>query len=334
MIRSVSIRRQNGIALIMVLLAMALVVLLSSGMTREQSLRVFRASHLLGQQQGYSVALGAEEFAKQILFRDYEDDKDGDALADSPDEEWSQYAAILPLDDNGVIEVQVDDLSGRINLNDLVAADGSVDEVTRGRVERLLQIVEVSSISVDALIDWIDSNDEAISARGAEDGVYLLQDPSYRAANQYFTSVSELRLIDGMTGDDYWKLSPYVAALPVSGLGINVNMAPAPVIQALHEKLTQADAGAILEGIEEERFENVQDFLALSQFAGLGLKATGLGVRSYFFEVASRVTVDNRQVNLVSLLYRGPDGALDVVARDSGQKNRITKKPFTVSEDQ
>lgn len=334
MSRPVSIRRQQGIALIMVLLAMALVVLLSSGMTREQSLRVFRASHLLAQQQGYSVALGAEEFAKQILFRDYEDDKEADALIDSPDEEWSQYAAILPLDDNGVIEVQVDDLSGRINLNDLVAADGSVDEVTRGRIERLLQIVEVSSISVDALIDWIDTNDEAISARGAEDGAYLTQDPSYRAANQYFTSVSELRLIDGMSGEDFWKLRPYVAALPVSGLGINVNMAPAQVIQALHEKLTPADADAILDGIEEERFENVQDFLALSQFAGLGLRPNGLGVRSYFFEVASRVTFDNRQVNLVSMLYRGPDGALDIVARDSGQKNRITKKPFTVSEDQ
>ncbi|WP_245749923.1 type II secretion system minor pseudopilin GspK [Marinobacter zhejiangensis] len=328
-----SIKRQRGIALIMVLLAMALVVLLSSGMTQEQSLRVFRAGHLLAQQQGYSVALGAEEFAKQILHRDYEDDKEDNALVDSPDEEWSQYSAILPLDDNGVIEVQLDDLSGRINLNDLVKSDGSVDEVTRGRLERLLQIADVSSIHVDALIDWVDSNDETVSARGAEDGSYLIQDPSYRAANQNFVSVSELLLIDGMTREDYWKLLPYVAALPVSGVGINVNMAPPEVIQSLHEKLTKADADAILEGIEEERFENVQDFLALSQFAGLGLKAEGLGVRSYFFEVVSRVTFADRQVNLVSLLYRAPDGALDIVSRDSGQKNRITKKPFTVSED-
>ena len=56
-------RRQSGVALIMVLLAMALVVLLAAGMTHQQSVRVFRTGHYLAQQQGYSVALGAEDFA-------------------------------------------------------------------------------------------------------------------------------------------------------------------------------------------------------------------------------------------------------------------------------
>lgn len=330
--RGVPIKRQQGIALIMVLLAMALVVLLSSGMTQQQSVRVFKAGHFLAQQQGYSVALGAEEFAKQVMKKDYESDQDDDAMVDSPDEEWSQYSAILPMDDQGVIEVQVDDISGRINLNDLVKADGSVDEVTKGRIERLLQIVDAGSVHVDALIDWIDSNDEATSAHGAEDGSYLMLDPPYRAANQYFANVSELLLIEGMTMDDYWKLQPYVSALPVSGVGINVNMAPAQVIQALHEKLTKADADAILAKIDEDPFKNVQDFLALSEFAGLGLKAEGLGVRSYFFEIVSRITFNDRQVNLVSLLYRGPNGDQAIVSRDAGQKNRIDKKPFAVSE--
>ena len=39
--------RQRGVALIMVLLAMALVVMLASGMTLQQSLRVFKAGHYL-----------------------------------------------------------------------------------------------------------------------------------------------------------------------------------------------------------------------------------------------------------------------------------------------
>ncbi len=51
---------QQGVALIMVLLAMALVVILATGMTQQQSVRVFRAGHYLAQQQGHSVALGAE----------------------------------------------------------------------------------------------------------------------------------------------------------------------------------------------------------------------------------------------------------------------------------
>lgn len=326
-----ALRSQQGVALVMVLLAMALVVMLAAGMTKNQSVRIYKASHYLAQSQGYSIALGAEAFAKQILFRDYEEDKQNSAFLDSPDEAWARYSALLPLD-NGVVEVQIDDLSGRINLNDLVDPSGRVDPVTRERLTRLLQVLGITTVNVDALVDWIDSNDETVSAYGAEDGQYLIQDPPYRAANQPFTSVTELRLLDGITEPDYRMLAPYVAALPVSGSGINVNMATLPVIQSLHPELTEAQAESILLQREEGSFETLQDFLALPEFAGLGLKAQGLGLRAYFFEVASRITYDERVVNLVSTVFRSPAGELATVRRDSGQKNRITKERFGVSE--
>ncbi|MCG8518835.1 MAG: type II secretion system minor pseudopilin GspK [Pseudomonadales bacterium] len=327
---SLNRRSQRGMALIMVLLAMALVVMLAAGMTQKQSVRVYRATHYLAQNQGFSIALGAEEFAKQILYRDYEQDKEDNLLVDSPDEVWAKHSAILPVDDIGLVEVQIDDLGGRINLNDLVEGGEQVNDLTRKRLERLLQVLDIRNVSVDALVDWIDSNDQTVSARGAEDGHYLVASPSYRAANQPFTNVSELRLIDGMTEEDYRKLRPHVTALPVSGLGINVNLATAPVLQSLDERLTQAQAEAILARVEEERFEDIKNFLALDEFAGMGLKSDGLGLSTRFFDVAARITYDDREVNLVSTLYRGPDGRMQVVRRDSGQKNRITKEPFTV----
>ncbi|HEY9119320.1 MAG TPA: type II secretion system minor pseudopilin GspK [Marinobacter sp.] len=325
--------RQSGVALIMVLLAMALVVMLASGMTQQQSVRVFRASHYLAQQQGHSVALGAEAFARQILVRDFEEDKDNNTMVDSNDEFWAQNAAILPLDDNGVAEVQIDGLGGKINLNDLVHGNGQIDPLVRDRLTRLFQVLEITTLNVDALIDWIDPDDQTTSAYGAEDGQYLMQEPAYRAGNQPFVTVSELRLIDGMTEEAYQALRPHVTALPVAGLGINVNTATAAVLRSLHEELTQAQADAILEKRQEERFENVQDFLALPEFAGLGLKATGLGVQTRFFEVVSRITYDERVANLVSTVYRSPEGEMQTVHRDTGQKHRITKEPFSVSED-
>lgn len=324
--------KQRGVALIMVLLAMALVVMLAAGMTQQQSVRVFRASHYLAQQQGLSVALGAEAFARQILVRDYEEDQEEGVMVDSPEEFWAQHAAILPLEDNGVAEVQIDDLGGRINLNDLVTANGAVDPLTRDRLNRLLQGLGITSVSVDALVDWIDSNDQTTSAYGAEDGQYLMQEPAYRAANQPFADVSELRLIEGMTEEHYQALQPHLAALPVSGLGINVNTATMPVIRSLHEELTQAQAEAILEKRQEEPFESLQDFLALPEFSGLGLKPAGLGLQTRFFEVVSRITYDNRTANLVSTVFRSPEGEVQTVSRDIGQKNRITKEPYTVSE--
>lgn len=325
--------RQGGAALIMVLLAMALIVMLAAGMTKHQSIRVYKAGHFLAQSQGYSIALGAEAFAQQTLIQDYEQDKEDSLFVDSPDEAWARYSAILPLD-NGVVEVQIDDLGGRINLNDLITTAGEVDQVTRNRLTRLLEVLAITSVNTDAMIDWIDSNDETISAYGAEDGLYLIQDPPYRAANQPFVSVTELRLLDGITEEDYQKLAPFVSASPVSGTGVNVNMAPRQVIQSLHPDVTEAQAESVVKQRQDERFENRQSFLALPEFSGLGLKAEGLTLRTHFFEVVSRITYDDREVNLVSTVYRSPEGELSTVHRDSGQKNRITKEPFGVSDSQ
>lgn len=324
--------RQRGVALIMVLLAMALVVMLAAGMARNLNLRVFKAGHYLAQQQGYSIALGAEAFARRILVQDYEDDKDEGAQVDSLDEVWASKSAILPLDENGVVEVQIDDLGGRFNLNDLVTPDGQVDPVAKERFTRLLRVLGITEVSVDTLIDWIDSDEQTTSAYGAEDGQYLMEDPGYRAANQPFVSVSELRLIQGMTEEIYQALRPYVAALPVSGIGINVNTAPAPVLQALHDQLNESAISEVLAQREQEAFGTVQDFLALPQFAGLGLKTTGLTVQTRFFEVVSRITYDNRVVTMVSVVFRNSEGEVRTVSRDTSQTNRITKEPYTLSE--
>lgn len=324
--------KQQGVALIMVLLAMTLIVMLASGMTQQQNIRVFKAGHYLAQQQGQSIALGAEAFARLILIQDFEKDKEDNLMVDSPDEFWAMNAAILPLEDNGVAEVQIDDLGGRINLNDLVTANGQVDPVTKERIQRLLIALGITGISVDALVDWIDADDETVSAYGAEDGQYLMADPGFRAANQPFVSVSELRLIEGMTEEIYTALRPHVTALPVSGLGINVNTATAEVLMSLHDELTAAQAASVIENREEERFENLQDFLALPEFAGLGLKPIGLGLQTRFFEVVSRITYDNRVVNMVSKVFRNQDGNVQTIHRDTGQKNRITKEPYAISE--
>ena len=328
----IPIHRERGVALIMVLLAMALVVMLAGGMTRQQSLRVFEAGHYLAQQQGQSIALGAETFARRILVRDHEEDTENGTLVDSLDEFWARNAAVLPIDEIGVAEVQIDDLGGRINLNDLVLPNGQVDPLTRDRLARLFIVLNITGVTVDALIDWIDQDDQTVSAYGAEDGQYLMADPSFRAANQPFVSITELRLIEGMTEEIYVALRPHVTALPVSGLGINVNTASAPVLVSLHEELTPAAAEAIMARREEERFENLQDFLALPEFSGMGLKASGLGLQTRFFEVVSRITYDNRVVNMVSTVFRNPQGEVRTVSRDTGQKNRITKEPFTFSE--
>jgi general secretion pathway protein K len=96
--------------------------------------------------------------------------------------------------------------------------------------------------------------------------------------------------------------------------------------------MTPAQANAVIEKRAEKPFETVQEFLALPEFAGSGLTSTGLRVNTRFFEVVSRITYDNRVVNLVSTVHRNPDGELQTLRRDTGQKNRITREPVSVPE--
>ena len=325
--------RQRGVALIMVLLAMALVVLMAGGMMHKQGMRIFKTQHYLSQQQGQSVALGAEVFAGQILKTDYEDDKENSDLSDHPEEAWAKYSAILPLDNNGVAEVQIDDLGGRINLNDLMDQQGQVQQLTRDRIERLLRVLGIIDVSVDALIDWMDSNEQTVSAYGAEDGQYLVQDPSYRAANQSFSSITELRLISGMTEEAYTLLRPHLTVLPVQGLGINVNMASAEVLRSLHDDITQQQAEVLIEKRKDvEGWNTVGEFLQEDEIPA-DVKPPGLTVRSYFFEVVSRITVNERSTSLVSKIFRSPQGEMSTLSRDMSQKNRITKSPYTGEEE-
>lgn len=325
-------QRQQGVALIMVLLAMALVVMLATGMTRQQSLRVFKAGHYLAQQQGLSVALGAEVFARQILLKDHQEDEKAKAHIDSLDEFWAANSAVLPLDDGGVAEIQIDDLGGRLNLNDLVGADNKPDPLSRERLDRLLQNLQITGLTSDVFIDWIDTDDQTISAYGAEDGQYLLADPGYRAANQPFASVTELRLLEGMTEESYALLVPHVTALPVGNMGINVNTASAQILQALHTELSVAQIKAVIEIRKAQRFEDLKDFRALPQFAGLGVNFEGLTLQTHYFEVVARITYDNRVVHMVSTVYRDSQGNVFTLHRDTSQKNRVTKAPYTLSE--
>ncbi|TVP60265.1 MAG: general secretion pathway protein GspK [Halomonadaceae bacterium] len=318
--------QQSGVALMMVLLAFALAGIFTTGMMTRQMLMIQGTGHYLTQSEAQSLAMGAEAFARQILWRDWESDNNDGSFVDDPQEDWAANSVALPVD-QGSIEAQINDLQGRLNLNDLVNRQGEVNPLQMERVERLLEVLDVRSVTVEALIDWIDPNDDTSGPGGAEDGDYLMYDPPYRAADRPMAQISELRLLDGIERGDYLRLRPHVTALPLTGQPLNVNMLSVPVIMSLHEDISEAAAESVFASREEEgRFEDVQAFIGRDEFAGMGMDGEGLGVRSFFFEAASRVTVGSNVYHLVSTLYRNPEGEIAVISRDAGQTGVITKE--------
>ncbi len=88
------------------------------------------------------------------------------------------------------------DEAGKINLNALLKIDSS-GGVARTMLLLLPQLAEQEDV-VDAILDWIDADDEP-RTNGAENDSYLAQNPSYRCKNGPLDTLEELLLVRGVT---------------------------------------------------------------------------------------------------------------------------------------
>jgi len=159
------------------------------------------------------------------------------------------------------------------------------------------------------LLDWIDADIDATFPDGAEDDIYLLETPPYRAANRPLVSTSELRLVKGYSAEIIALLEPYITALP-EPTALNVNTASPLVLQALHADLAAMDAEQIIEARGTDGFEALEAFLALDALAGLQLDVE-VDTKSDWFSVLTDVRVGRGEARLDSRLHRS-DSALTV----------------------
>lgn len=87
---------------------------------------------------------------------------------------------------------------------------------------------------VHALADWADANDVVNEfdqvERGSEEAIY--KDADYRVKNGKFLTVSEARLVEGMSDDIFTTLSPFLTAYHTSDK-INVCMADTKYLESL-----------------------------------------------------------------------------------------------------
>lgn len=309
-------KRQNGVALITVLLVVAVVTVVCAGLIARQQLSIRSSANQLHVTQAWHYALGGETLAKAMLESDL---RRGDPRqpVDHLLEPWARPLT-FPLDEGGELRVRIIDPNGRFNLNSLVR-QGRPNELAVLRLRRLLLRLGIDKPYAERLLDWLDSDSELQGGNGAEDGQYLLATPPYRTANREITDVSELRLLLEMEETDYRRLQPFVSALPSEAL-LNVNTANAMVLSSLSDGLTPDAALALIAGRGDEGYLSPAAFAAQPALAGLGEQVVqGLAVGSQYFEVFSEVSLGERRVVLRSLLQRSNDGQVSVLARDLGQ---------------
>jgi general secretion pathway protein K len=306
------------VVLLSVLLVLALLSALTWKLMGKHSLVIAQARFTFTGDQALEYALGAEAFARQILYEEWTREPNKDTLL----EVWAQPTAPFEID-NGFLEVQVRDMHSCFNLNSLAGSSpGGVPGGTPGgssapnleRLKTLLRNRNVPDNLADVWRDWVDA-DQNIDGFGAEDGEYLLEDTPYRTANAQAAHVSELRLLQGMESEYLEVLKDVLCVLPTSELLVNVNTATPGVLAALSPNLAEAQMEAFTNAVRD--YDDVA--MAAVEFPDLaGVDA--LTVRSEYFRINVRARVDDSQTELSTLVRRDPtSGLIELISRDLGR---------------
>lgn len=188
-----------------------------------------------------------------------------------------------------VTQGSIYDLQAKFNLNNLV--NKQFKPLFLRLLGNNLQKVDANAIKniLAATVSWVspfrlDKGHDELMA------YYKNQKPPYIAGNQFMQSVSEFRLVSGVTAGMYQILLPFVSALPTE-TPINVNTASATVLKILGSGLKDSQLNELLELRESKgQFESDDIPLLIGKF---DILAKQISVESeYFMSVATVTSAD------------------------------------------
>lgn len=282
-----STHKQNGIALITVMLVFVAVSIITYAVLGQLKNTIQRTTTLSEQTQAYHYALGAEELARQVIAEDIMTTPG----VIYPAQQWSQLREGLPVS-NCKISITIEDLQGRFNLNTLLAPNTAAIK----SFQRLLASLDIKANSTSII-----SALSQLSIGSASTNGTLVDD------------VSALKIGGALQGDEYERLLPYVAVLPDNDNALNLNTASALLIKAYLPN--ENTYNRIMDLRTKQGFLSPKDIPTIP-----GME--GLTVKSDYFGVTSKVLFNGQKLKLYSVIRKrnGASGLpeLKVISRELG----------------
>ncbi len=205
-------RLRRGSVLVLTLIVVAMLTLGAAAFF-ERMFAEHQAERSHGQQlQATELAESGTEYIKVLLARDPQTIQDAGGLYSNP----SLFQGVTVNDDPmaafrgrftilapdlttdgyyGGIRYGLENESSRLNLNMVLLADNS----QKGNAHKILMALPGMTDSIaDAILDWIDTDDDPRDS-GAERDYYATLDPPYAPRNGPLGSIDELLLVRGVT---------------------------------------------------------------------------------------------------------------------------------------
>ncbi len=249
------LRHQEGMALLLVLALTALISALVVQIAFNAYVDLRLVETFRDQTRAEYVARGGIEVGRYLLSSDT-NEYDGDT------EQWALGIPSYPVGDIGSVSVSIKAEDGKINLNGLVSASGNPNTVIMDRCERLFDILGIANpqAQVDALIDWIDKDDDLRPA-GAEAGYYASQPDNISCKNAPLDTLDELKLIAGFSVKDIELLRPHVSVFGSDK--IHLNSATPEVLYALADEMDMDTAELMAQQGRERPYRTIEELQQL-----------------------------------------------------------------------
>jgi general secretion pathway protein K len=280
-------KRQQGVAIIMVLLIVAIATSLAAYMAMQQNLWQRQVESQFERAQARQLGAAGIDWARAVLAEDAR----GNAV-DHEKEIWTLRLPAIPVEGGEVIGA-IEDRQGLFNLNNVAS--------NVAQFQRLLAVLGLPPDLAPALADWIDADSEP-QAGGAEDGYYLALAQPYRTSNRALVELGELVRIQGFDSRTIESLRAFVSVLPAARTPVNVNFAPAEVLVAVIEGMTLSDARLLVQQRQGQPYKDIADFKLRLPHGGIKVVDSDISVKSDFFWVTGRASVGQAQVVTQALM--------------------------------
>lgn len=289
----------KGSALLSALFIMTLVAIAATAMSTRLQMDIYRTRQTLLSDKIYLAEQTLTFWAMSVLA----DKRNRFTASDNRGKVMELPKSLQTLYPSLQIEGSIYDLQSRFNLNNL--QDNKYYPIFLNLLTRLLPKASAEEKQVIALStrQWISPWQPD---RGQDEYVdyYLKQRPPYYPGQQAFTSVSEFRLVRGVSALVYLSLEPFITAL-AEKTPINFNTASRELLLSMGNDLTEDQINALLAA----RGKNgLADLKPVSSLLGkFNLREELFTVKSTWFLCLARVKSGDRLTVSYTILKREED---------------------------
>lgn len=328
-------RDERGMALLITIMTLSLLTAVTIGYHRTTWHKFIVSDNFKRGVQLKAISESGVNIALALLANDL-DENASDSMVDP----WAQldtenFDLLFPA---GGLELKVIDLSGRLQINNIVEQENTDSEAKKsGIADHLRTILETLLLSedfsiedesevneiVDAIVDWIDEDDKE-SDYGAETSYYQSLDPPYSAKNGPLDTIDELLLVRGITPEIFFGSEETAGLrdlLTVYGDDgkININTIDPVLLKSMNVLITDS----LIEQFDEYRQDegNIEYFSNSSWYRNIGwpgdieLNTDLLTTESFYFQITATGTFDTLSWTMVADVERTDDGELSLLRK-------------------